>query len=33
MTSYSGMNTSKKGIESIMKTIISLYGKGNEIIS
>jgi hypothetical protein len=32
--SYSGLNTSsKKGVETIMKTTISLYGKGNEIIS
>ncbi len=33
MTSYNGMSTSKKGIETKMKTIVSLYGKGKEIIS
>jgi hypothetical protein len=31
---YNGLNTSsKKGVETIMKTTISLYGKGNEVVS
>jgi len=33
MTSYNGLSTSsRKGIEMRMKTTISLYGKGNEVV-
>jgi hypothetical protein len=34
MMGFSGLNTrSKKGVEMIMKTTISLYGHGNEVVS
>jgi hypothetical protein len=33
MMGYSGFSpSSKKGVEMIMKTTISLYGKGNKVI-
>jgi hypothetical protein len=33
MIGYNGLNTSsRKGIEMRMKTTISLYGKGNEVV-